>query len=613
MRRILNRQFRSIFRAPFTTLHRSIVYAPVNGPSAATHIYTYDVLSRLSTVTDGSYSATHSYTPNSMLISSITFKQSGVPPLTTTKTYDNLNRLQSITSVPGTGKNLSFQYGYNAANQRVRVSLADGSYWLYSYDSYGQIVSGKRYWPDGTPIAGQQFDYGFDQIGNRQWTKSGGDSQGGNMRLADYSADVANQYTSRDVSGTVDVLGVADARSTVTVNSQNAYRKGEYFDHALTFANTSAALYPGITNSATFSGSTDSTNGFIFIPKTPEVFIHDYDGNLTSDGRWNYTWDGENRLVKLESRNTTPTNSWRRLTFAYDSNGRRIRKTVQLANPNGTWGTTVVSNLFVYDGWNLKLELNATNKSVIRTYMWGADLSGSLEGAGGVGGLLEIMIPQSGRPYQYFPAYDGNGNIVGLVSSGGSVVANYEYGPFGEVIRATGPMAKANPFRFSTKYQDDESDLVYYGYRYYNPSTGRWPNRDPIGEQGGINLYGFVFNDTINRIDFLGLQSNVIGIPAMIEAGWTAADIAEVAGISILAAEALIAAKRAKRCGKWSCFSKGDVVPIGGTTGLPDHVAGFGSGATQTEACQAAKKMASNSSPQGSYARHIRCYGCVKQ
>jgi RHS repeat-associated protein len=57
-------------------------------------------------------------------------------------------------------------------------------------------------------------------------------------------------------------------------------------------------------------------------------------------------------------------------------------------------------------------------------------------------------------------------------------------GPFGEVIRATGPMAKANPFRFSTKYQDDETDLLYYGYRYYNASTGRWLSRDPIDEPG---------------------------------------------------------------------------------------------------------------------------------
>ena len=77
---------------------------------------------------------------------------------------------------------------------------------------------------------------------------------------------------------------------------------------------------------------------------------------------------------------------------------------------------------------------------------------------------------------------------LGLSSSpqgaSSSIFAQDQYGPFGEVIRATGPMAKLNPFRFSTKYQDDETDLVYYGYRYYNPSTGRWNSPDPVAENG---------------------------------------------------------------------------------------------------------------------------------
>ena len=79
-------------------------------------------------------------------------------------------------------------------------------------------------------------------------------------------------------------------------------------------------------------------------------------------------------------------------------------------------------------------------------------------------------------------------------------------GPFGEVIRATGPIANANPFRFSTKYQDDETDLLYYGFRYYNASTGRWLSRDLIGEDGGNNLYGFVQQSPISKLDLLGLK-----------------------------------------------------------------------------------------------------------
>jgi RHS repeat-associated protein len=81
-------------------------------------------------------------------------------------------------------------------------------------------------------------------------------------------------------------------------------------------------------------------------------------------------------------------------------------------------------------------------------------------------------------------------------------------GPFGEVIRATGPMAKANPLRFSTKYQDDETDLLYYGYRYYNASAGGWLSRDPLEDQAGGNLYRFVDNRPTSAWDSLGLVTD---------------------------------------------------------------------------------------------------------
>src|SRR5439155_16098833 len=126
-----------------------------------------------------------------------------------------------------------------------------------------------------------------------------------------------------------------------------------------------------------------------------------------------------------------------------------------------------------------------------------------LQGAGGVGGLL-AMKPSGGAAH--FAAYDGNGNVVALVDgSTGVSSANYEYGAFGETIRASGTQAKLNPLRFSTKYTDDETDFVYYGYRYYNPSTGRWLSTDPVGEKAGPNLYGFVSNSPIYRWDSFGL------------------------------------------------------------------------------------------------------------
>lgn len=138
-------------------------------------------------------------------------------------------------------------------------------------------------------------------------------------------------------------------------------------------------------------------------------------------------------------------------------------------------------------------------------YLWGLDLSGSLRSAGGIGGLLEIGAGTT----NCYVGYDGNDNVMLLANSAGTDSARFEYGPFGEVLRLTGPMAKANPFRFSTKYQDDETDLLYYGYRYYNAGTGRWLSRDPSEEKGGINLYVFDLNDPIDFADALGLDVQV--------------------------------------------------------------------------------------------------------
>ena len=66
---------------------------------------------------------------------------------------------------------------------------------------------------------------------------------------------------------------------------------------------------------------------------------------------------------------------------------------------------------------------------------------------------------------------------------------DFPEGPFGEVLRASGPMAGVNPFQFSTKYTDSEIGLNYYGYRYYNSSTGRWLLRDPLGDESFFERY----------------------------------------------------------------------------------------------------------------------------
>ena len=121
-------------------------------------------------------------------------------------------------------------------------------------------------------------------------------------------------------------------------------------------------------------------------------------------------------------------------------------------------------------------------------------------GAGGVGGLVAISVDGD----YYFPGYDNNGNVIGYWNEDGEIVAEYAYDAFGNTIYEDGDMAAVFPHRFSTKYYDAETDLYYYGYRYYSPSLGRWISRDPIEEKGGLNLVSFCENDSISRFDPLG-------------------------------------------------------------------------------------------------------------
>ena len=463
----------------------------------------YEAAGRIATISDGVNNVTYGYLANSPLVGIVTLKQNSTTRMTTTKSYDFLNRLTSISSLPSSSSSISSSYKYNQANQRTRNTTADGSYWNYEYDALGQVKRGAKFFSDGYPVPGQQFEYAHDDIGNRKSTKAGGDENGANLRAANYTPNNLNQYSSREVPRKIDVMGLALGTATVTATSPNAlnnatapWRKVEYFRKELSFTANTTPLWEFLTVTAT---SEANVTGNVFLAGAPEAFEHDADGNLTQDGRWDYTWDAENRLVKMESRSGAPTGSKRRMEFAYDSKARRIWKKVT----NLDTSTVLVDNKFVYDGWNLIAVLSSSS-SLLSSFTWGLDLSGSIQGAGGVGGLLAVTDATLGT---HFCAYDGNGNLTGLVkASDGDVSANYEYGPFGELIRKSGLMANANPFRFSTKYQDDESDMLYYGYRSYNASTGRWLSRDPIEEQGGANLYGFVQNAALNFFDALGLE-----------------------------------------------------------------------------------------------------------
>lgn len=474
--------------------------------TTVTQTYTYDGVSRLITASEGDFEAQYAYVANSSRIDQVKFFHDSTQTARTEKSYDTLGRLTSIATKKQSDSTVlsSHAYVYNDLDQRTQATLKDSSKWGYTYDDLGQLTNGTQKTSGNVIIPGREFKYQFDTIGNRTETTTNG-------RIASYTSNSLNQYTDREVPGVVDVSGKADATATVTVNNQPTARQGSYFYKALEVDNASAPQLPEINVVAVKNhfGPNDEDlvaekTGHVYLEKTPEAYTYDDDGNTLSDGCFNYTWDAENRLVALESIAATPIAAKVKAEYYYDSTSRRIQKKVWHWNTSTSTYDLTETTKFLYQKWNLLAEINATD-DIVKTHLWGSDLSGSFQGAGGVGGLLTTSTYGTGA-LQMFPAYDGNGNVMVMLSADtAEMKAEWEYDPFGQKIRASGPDLMKMSIGFSSKYDDRESGQLYYGYRYYDPEMGRWVNRDPSEEEGGTNLYGMIGNDGLNLVDAFGL------------------------------------------------------------------------------------------------------------
>jgi RHS repeat-associated protein len=231
---------------------------------------------------------------------------------------------------------------------------------------------------------------------------------------------------------------------------------------------------------------------------------------MLTNGVWCFEWDAENRLVAAR-------NGAVEVMYAYDHKGRMWRRAVSDFD-SGTSSYIIKSeSVFGYDGWNPVVEYMvnyATGQWLESLNTWGTDLSGTPQGAGGVGGLLAVttVSSQSAQPATYYPCYDANGNVTAYLDPTGGVAVAWAYDAFGRTVSETWNVVPETcnlPYRFSTKYLDPETGLYYYGYRFYHPELGRWVNRDPIGEAVHLNISASCENDLISRFDTLGLFSDV--------------------------------------------------------------------------------------------------------
>jgi len=306
----------------------------------------------------------------------------------------------------------------------------------------------------GKPSLAESFRY--DKSGNRVSRQLGNS-------VSTSTFNALNQIASETPGGKIRVAGTTDEPSNVTVQGSPATMLSATNFVGVASVSTGTNTIPVV---ATDGSGNSRTNSYQVVVPTAAAksFSFDPNGNLLSDGSRTYAWDGLNRLVKI-------TQGADVFEFAYDGFNRRISE-----KKNGT-----LIKRFVWDNHQLVQERDATNQ-VTRQLLPQGEISG-------------------GVPLIY--ARDHLGSVRDVLNASGATVASYSFDTWGR--RTVLGDADATNVGFAGHHELREAGLVLAPFRSFDPEIGRWLSRDPIGEGGGINLYGYVANNPINLIDPNGL------------------------------------------------------------------------------------------------------------
>jgi len=215
-------------------------------------------------------------------------------------------------------------------------------------------------------------------------------------------------------------------------------------------------------------------------PSAASTPTYDGNGNLTSNGAGQaYTWDARNQLMSIVY--TSGTYSGTHTEFTYDGLGRRVKIVERSGTIVGS-GTITNTKQFVWVPGRMAEERDASGTNVTkRFFAQGEQVAGA----------------------NYYYTRDHLGSVREMVNNSGTIVARYDYDPFGRKTYVQGTMS--SDFQYAGMYLHATSVLNLTFFRAYDANSAKWLSRDPSGERGGINLYAYVANNTVNLTDILGL------------------------------------------------------------------------------------------------------------
>jgi RHS repeat-associated protein len=419
---------------------------------------------------------------------------------------------------PSTTNYYRMAYTYDAARRLQTVSGTAGTFSNYYVGNLNSIDVPSRLVQQRTlPNTAFITNY-YDSLARLTTTELRNGSTLANLNLHTYLYNLGHQRTNQTrLDGDVDYLydDVGQLTSAKSYDSGGteivSQRRGYQYDAAW-----------NLTNHIIVAGSARQVNNLNQVTNSASHGAYTYDSNgnrVTADTTRVYQYDDENQLVVYYTDPAVVSTAAKKTEFTYDGRGR-LRRRIEYSYLSG-W-TQDSDTRYIYSGMLCIQERSSSNTPTV-SYTVGSDLSGTLEGAGGIGGLLARSHGYSSGAWSTHNFYhaDGNGNITAMVDSTQALVASYKYDPYGNSFGATGTLAGANQFRFSSKRLVSPAGLYYYPFRFYDPGVQRWLSVDPIEEEGGVNLYAFVGNEPTGKIDPFGLQARIpLGEVPGAFAGW---------------------------------------------------------------------------------------------
>ncbi|MBF0532545.1 MAG: RHS repeat protein [Candidatus Omnitrophica bacterium] len=399
-------------------------------------------------------------------------------------TYDNLNRI--ATTIYSLSSNLyPLAYNYYKNGQLKSLTYPSSKLVEQTYDNDNRLDLVKA---GGTTIADYNYDplnrlssVAYPQISTEQ----------------NYLYDPANQlllltnqfstggeissyaYPTHDKVGNRTRMDVT--RGTFPAETINYSYNNIYELKTVTGAQNHAFDYDNVGNRLTADGVNYTSNALNqYLTVNSSTFGYDTNGNLASDGAKTFTYDEENHLISSPSSAST---------YAFDAFGRRLSKTV-----NGT------TTYFIYNGDDIIEERNATGE-LLRDYVHGP----------GVDEVLTMSTTQPTATYYYFR--DGLGSTSEILNGNGNLAESYDYASYGNtniynsshILQSSSSIS--NPYMFTGREFDPETNLYHYRARAYDLTIGRFLQRDPIGTVDDVNLYRYVRNRPTMLVDPYGLYS----------------------------------------------------------------------------------------------------------